>query len=98
MYFLNRLWQGRIQPMDRAIQDGSQYQQLSRELGHELNVLTQIAPLEVRKILDKIEKLSMDMNAIELEETYIQGFRCGAGMILDVVNEYPCQLCEIEED
>lgn len=98
MYFLNKLWQGRIQPMDRAIRDGSQYQQLSKELGHELDVLMKVASAEVRRLLEKIEKLSMDMNAIELEETYIQGFRSGAGMILDVVNEYPCQLCEIEED
>ena len=98
MYFLDKLWQGRIQPVDRAIRDGSRYQQLAKELGRELDVLTQVAPPEIRKILDKIEKLSMDMNAIELEETYIQGFRCGAGMILDVIEEYPCQLCSIDEE
>lgn len=98
MYFLDKLWQGRIQPMDRAIRDGSRYQQLSKELGRELDVLTQVAPQEIRKLLEKIEKLSLDMTAIELEETYIQGFRCGAGVILDVIEEYPYQLCPIDEE
>ena len=49
-------------------------------------------------IYNEIANVQGELDAIESKENFVEGFRYGAGMMLDVINEYKGQLCQISEE
>lgn len=97
MYFLDKLCQGKILPGERTIIEGSEYDKLSKEMCRELDVLTQTISSEQKALLRKIDDLYMAIRCIDEQEVFVEGFRLGAGMILDVVGGHSNQFHFSEE-
>ena len=88
MLVLDKLWRGEISPSERYIRRGSEYEKLLKALSRKEELLRQQLTPEGTEILAAYQKLQMDMGAIENKETFLEAFRMGAGMILDVLLDH----------
>ena len=88
MFFLHDLWMGRISPIERSVQKGSEFS----------NLLSQSAQLEAdfccnltndqRSAYEELYDKHIRMMAISEEECFIEGFQMGARVILDILVNY----------
>ena len=83
MFFLHDLWMGRISPIERSVQKGSEFSNLLSESAQlESNFchsLTQDQKTAYEALYDK----HIRMMAISEEECFVEGFQMGARVILD---------------
>ena len=98
MFFIDKLWEGQISPSQKAIRKGSDYHKLLHKISCAVSAFEENLDENAKVRFREIEQAQAKLNGIENEETFIEGFRLGAGMILDVLNEYKGQLCPISED
>ena len=88
MYELKKLWRGQISPGERYIHENSPYWRVSRKYSDAVDAfLTMISP-EAKKQYEQVEEHAMNMIRIDTEEAFVQGFRLGARLILDVLTDY----------
>ena len=103
MYELRKLWRGQISPGERYIHESSPYWYTSQKHSDALQALYAMFSPEAKKQYEQVEELAMDMIQIDTEEAFIQGFRLGARLILDVLTEYrgsfysPAEMQQIEK-
>lgn len=88
MYELRKLWRGQISPSERFIHEDSPYWNVSKKHSESLNILYTIMSPEAKRQYEATEQLSLEMVEIDTEEAFIQGFRLGARLILDVLTDY----------
>ena len=88
MYEFRKLWRGQISPCERYIRKDSPYWTAFQKHGEALNSLYTMFTPEVKKQYEKVEQLSQDMQMIDTEEAFVQGFQLGARLLLDAVTEY----------
>ena len=88
MYVLDKLWRGTLSPSERFIHEDSAYWQISRKHTDALNTLYAMLSPEAIKQYEYAEQLALDMLSIDSEESFIQGFRLGARIILDTLTDY----------
>ena len=98
MFFIDKLWGGEITPSQKAIRKGSDYHKLLHKISCAVSAFEENLDENTKVRFREIEQAQAKLNGIENEETFIEGFRLGAGMILDVLNEYKGQFCPISED
>ena len=98
MFFIDKLWGGEITPSQKAIRKGSDYHKLLHKISCAVSAFEENLDENTKVRFREIEQAQAKLNGIENEETFIEGFRLGAGMILDVLNEYKGQLCQISEE
>ena len=98
MFFIDKLWGGEITPSQKAIRKGSDYHKLLHKITCAVSAFEEGLDENAKVRFREIEQAQAKLNGIENEETFIEGFRLGAGMILDVLNEYKGQLCQISEE
>ena len=98
MFFIDKLLEGQISPSQKAIRKGSDYHKLLHKITCVSSAFEECLDENTKVRFREIEQAQAKLNGIENEETFIEGFRLGAGMILDVLNEYKGQLCQISED
>ena len=91
MYILNDLWQGNITPNERYIRSDSDYQKTLHELNSEIEQFINSLSPENQEYFDKLTTIQFKLNSISEEDAFIVGFRLGARMILDVINDYKGQ-------
>ena len=88
MFFLHDLWMGRISPIERSIQKGSEFDTLlSQSAQQEADFcrgLTNDQKVSYEALYDK----HIRMMAISEEECFVEGFQMGARMILDILTNY----------
>ena len=88
MFFLHDLWMGRISPIERSVQKGSEFSNLlSQSTQMEADFcrgLTQDQKATYEELYDK----HIRMMAISEEECFIEGFQMGARVILDILVNY----------
>ena len=87
MYILQALWRGEITPNERYAKPDSDYRRLAAR-AHEAyvkirNELTE----EGKQYFDELEQIQNEMNSISEEEVFIDAFRLGARMILDIIED-----------
>ena len=88
MYILDALWRGEITPNERYTKPDSQYCCLAAK-AHEAYVKFRSELTEAGKqYYDEFEKIQNEMNSLSEEEVFIEAFRMGARMILDVIGDY----------
>lgn len=98
MFFIENLWYGNIRPSQKAIRKDSQYHKTLTHLTSLTTLLLADFNEGQRKLYNEIESVQGELNTIENKENFVEGFRYGAGMMLDVLNEYKGQLCQISEE
>ena len=98
MFFIDKLWEGQISPSQKAIRKGSDYHKLLHKISCAVSAFEESLEENAKVRFREIEQAQAKLNGIENEETFIEGFRLGAGMILDVLNEYKGQFCPISEE
>ena len=88
MFFLHDLWMGRISPIERSIQKGSEFDALLSQSAQQeadfCRSLTQAQKTAYEELYDK----HIRMMAISEEECFIEGFQMGARVILDILVNY----------
>ena len=88
MFFLHDLWMGRISPIERSVQKGSEFSNLlSQSTQMEADFcrgLTQDQKATYEELYNKYIR----MMAISEEECFIEGFQMGARVILDILVNY----------
>lgn len=93
MYVLNQLWKGEITPMERTVRRGSEYHQTMVEISKKMEAMLEAQTPEARKQIEDLENLKSDLNLLEEEDIFIYGFRTGARMMLDIMEDYKGQFC-----
>ena len=92
MYFLEDLWQGRVTPSERAIQEGSPYEAINRESTACMRQLREELSEHGKKIFDRYCLLEEQLTEISEQDAFLKGVRIGVQFILDSIGEYPSQL------
>ena len=93
MYVLDKLWRGEISPTDCYFRQGSIYQQTAKEVCSRMDAFLQMLTPEAKEYLEAINDLKSDLALMENEEHFINGFRMGGRMMLDIIGEYRGQFC-----
>ena len=86
MTILNELYNGNIEPAQRFVKKGSEYQSLQNEFAEMAEQLTATLNKEQKQLFLKVEDVLLNLNSISEEEIYIDGFCTGAKMLLEILN------------
>ena len=88
MYLLEKLRTGRITPGEQVIRADGMYQRQLKKLCEIENQLSELLPADGTKLLQAYAEAQQELHEIENRETFIEAFRMGAQIILDVVSDY----------
>lgn len=88
MQVLSDLWYGNIAPHERTIPRNNEYRKLLQQLTEHGNQIRIAFTPDLKTIFDEYESIYTTINAKNEEEAFILGFRLGAKMILDVLEEW----------
>ena len=97
MYVLEKLWRGGLSPSERYCNKDSEYKRLLRSLCEASEKLSSELSPEGKKALEEHEQIQLDLIGISEEDVFINAFRLGARMMLDVVGDYKGQFHRIGE-
>ena len=98
MYVLDKLWQGKLSPNEQCIVHGSEYSDLrSKAVQLEKQILSSLSD-DGKRVLREYQELQEQMAYISEEDMFVNGFRIGVGLILDVVGSYESQFVRYHED
>ena len=97
MFVLRELWRGNIMLSERQIRKNSEYATLLHENAELEHTFCETLTAEQKKAYNNIYGGQVRMMSISEEEAFIQGFRIGAGMLLDVIENYKGQFEVIGE-
>ena len=84
MHDLSDLYHGRVGPSHTISPENSRYQRLLRQCSELRGKLEKRLSAEDLKLFHEVNDLQIQLTALELEINYIEGFRDGAGIMLDV--------------
>ena len=88
MFVLEDLWMGKIDPVARNFHRNSQYHQLLKELCDLSNQISAELSPEAKKWFQRHEEVQTQIIGIGEQDAFIDGFRLGARLLLDVIGEY----------
>lgn len=91
MHILEELFFGQVNMSDRISRPGSEYRRLADRLCAEYEQLSAELSAEAQIHFNAFDQIKGDMNAIEVEDAFIEGFRLGARIILAVTSDYQGQ-------
>ncbi|MBQ8868275.1 MAG: hypothetical protein IJ027_00960 [Oscillospiraceae bacterium] len=87
MAILKKLYNGHINVVEKAIKKGSEYDRLN-ELSSEIeDRLIETISKQEKQLYEKIIELRFNQEDILLEETFTEGVRIGALIMLEVLSE-----------
>ena len=89
MYILDALWRGEITPNERYIKPDSNYRCLANQAKEVYDKFQRELSAEGRNLFDEFQRIQNEMHSISEEEVFIEAFRMGARMILDIIGENP---------
>lgn len=87
MYVLPELWRGNISPLDSPLAGDKDEKALISKINEESRAFIKELSAEGRNHFDKYENLKAERSFLYEEKTFIEGFRLGARMILDVLED-----------
>lgn len=88
MNTIESLYYGNLCPGDKTIIQNSEYDKLLKTLNNLNDKLNKEISEEAQKILKEYEDVSISFNALCDKESFLEGFRIGAKLILDILLEY----------
>ena len=84
MRVLSELWYGNIEPQDRTIPRNGEYKKLLTKICEYEEQFRGIFSPEQQKDFEDYENAAISVTAICEEASFVEGFRLGAKMILEV--------------
>ena len=97
MYVLEDLWEGKITPSDRGYRKGSPYAELVRQSNESEDIFYKDLSAVGKKAYETHCDQQGQLDDIRDCDTFIRGFRLGARMILDVINNYDSPMRQLNE-
>ena len=91
MYVLDRLWRGGYSPADRTLTPDGEYRKALGKMCKEMEKFTALLSPEASEQLEALRVLHDDITIIRDTDTFIEGFRMGARMMLDVLGSHQRQ-------
>ena len=88
MFFLHDLWMGRISPIERSIQKGSEFDTLLSQSAQQEADFCRSLTHDQKTAYEELYDKHIRMMAISEEECFVEGFQMGARMILDILTNY----------
>lgn len=87
MSILEELYNGNINPVERFVKKESEYQRISRDISKRQDSLYKTLTQEEREIYEDIFENNYKLEYISEKEGFIQGFRLGAKIMLEILTE-----------
>lgn len=97
MYVLEKLWRKGISPNERCCHTGSEYQKLMHRLCEASEKVSAELSPEGKKAFREQEETQLALMEISEEDVFINAFRLGARIMLDVIGDYKGQFREVGE-
>ena len=88
MYVLDKLWRGDLTPSEKFVRQGSEYRDKQLRISQIADQITGELSQKGQELFQEYLNAQMELQNIEDQETFIEGFRMGAGLLLDVVTDY----------
>ena len=88
MFFLHDLWMGRISPIERSIQKGSEFDALLSQSAQQEADFCRGLTNDQKATYEELYDKHIRMMSIAEEECFIEGFQMGARAILDILVNY----------
>ena len=88
MYAIDKLWKTGFDPSERRIKRDSEYAKIRTAATQEENKFWSELSEDGRRAFDRYCYLESDLTTISECDAFVQGFRFGARIILDVIGEY----------
>ena len=85
MSVISELWYGNIEPQGRSIPRNKEYKQLLNKICEYEEQFRGIFSPEQQKAFEDYESATISVTAISEEASFVEGFRLGAKMILEVL-------------
>ena len=85
MQMLSELWYGNIEPQDRTIPRNSEHKKLLSKICEYEEKFRGIFSPEQQKDFEDYENATISVTAISEEASFVEGFRLGAKMILEII-------------
>ena len=98
MYVLDKLWRGELSPSEPCVKYGSEYSEIRHKATQLSSQLVSRLPDEEKRIFQEYQELRERMCYISEEDMFVNGFRTGAGLILDSVGTYDSQFVRYHEE
>ena len=86
---LKDLFHGNLTPADQQMVTGSDVARAVAELSDAENTLAQALPPELQLLWDRITNAQGKVDVIMAETNYISGFRTGARLMLEILDDAP---------
>ena len=96
MDILKDLYFGRIQPSERSIREGGEYEKLDREATAAEEAFRCELSKEGKQIYDAFRQKEGDLIEAADCDSFIKGFRLGMKLLLAVLMEYDSPLPQVE--
>lgn len=87
MSIVKELWDGNIKPRERNPFINPQFSELSKHISKNREKLAELLPDEGKDILNKLIIDYSEMNAIYESEGFASGFRLGAKLMLETMQD-----------
>ena len=91
MYVLEDLWRDCYAPNVKQSRRGHEYHHLAQGLAERRAELLPLLSVEAQSILERFERTKDTLAEISEQDTFIEGFRMGARMMLDVLGTHQQQ-------
>ena len=95
MLILEELYDGNIAPMERDIRRGSEYHKILKRIDEQQKSLALSLSREDMALYESIAESKCMLDAISEKEMFIEGFRLGAQIMLEVLTEPDRELMPI---
>ena len=87
MYILDKLYRGNLSPIEDFPKDNEAYVEALQKLIDEQYVLMRMISSEAHEQYEKLIELERAVDRIAEEECFVEGFRMGVQMMLDVLTD-----------
>lgn len=84
---LRDFFHGNLTPNDRLMVHGSDAARAVADLTDAENLLAQALPEELRPLMDRVTKAQGKVDTIMAETNYIDGFKTGARLIIEILDD-----------
>ena len=88
MFVLDKLWRGDLTPSEKFVRQGSEYRDKQLRISHIADQNTGELSQKGQELFQEFLAAQMELQYMEDQDTFIEGFRMGAGLLLDVVTDY----------
>ena len=88
MYVLDKLWRDGISPNEKYTRKGSEYHKILQRICEEGDKVSEELTEKGKLYFDTYRDAQIDLSVVAEREVFIEAFRLGARLVLDIVGEY----------